>query len=270
MPENRKSGFNALPDRRQAAVSAPCILLGYQQTIVFFNQFILQAIAAVSQIANHCLMINKFGQTFGNMAVGIIARRQNTAADFLFSRCQNVQFEAEKPTLAGFTKIRAVISEKAYSWMPCRLTKRNWFGIYQIHLASIKRRRSLKYLLHDCNQPMKTANKLFVTAQSGKFGLKVFFNQRESFPQTFNSKLGLHQGNRQNFRIRKTRISVITAPPIGKFRIILQKIIHKTVDFGQFIKYLGHWLSTKANRFSWSNLYFTSLFSTTFSTSDWS
>ena len=42
MPQHRKRRFNALPDRRQAALSLFGILFGYQQTLVFFEQFILQ------------------------------------------------------------------------------------------------------------------------------------------------------------------------------------------------------------------------------------
>lgn len=76
--------------------------------------------------------------------------------------------------------------------------------------------------------------------------------------------------NGQNFRVGDARIAIIVALPVGEFSVIYKEIINKAAGFGQFIKYLDHGLSAKRNRFSWSNLYFISLFSTTFSISDWS
>src|SRR5262245_42173392 len=99
MPENRKSRFNALSDRWQAAFSASSILFSYQQTVIFFEQFILKSGAAITQITNHRLKTQKFCQCLGNRAIGIIAGRQNDITNSLFGSCQNVQFETEKPAL---------------------------------------------------------------------------------------------------------------------------------------------------------------------------
>lgn len=261
MPQHRKRGFNPLPDRRQAAISLSGILFCNQQTLVFFKQFVLQSRAAISQIADHGSKTQKFSQSFGNRAVGIIARCQNAAANLLLGGCQNVQLKTEKPTFRRFPEICAVITKQPDPAMTCRLTHGNRFGVHQIDAAPVKRSRSFKEFLHYGDEPMQTTNELFVTAKSGKLRRKILFNQRKGFAQAFHAELTLHQGDRQNLRVRERRTIVITAPPVGNLRILLQKIINKAVDFTQFIKYLFHWLSKKANRFSWSNVYFTTLYS---------
>lgn len=272
MPENRKTRFNTLSDRRQSSISLFGISFGYQQTVVFGKQLVLEFCAAITQIANHCLRAEKLRQTFRNRAVSVVARCQNTSANLFFDRRQNVQLEAEKPSLAGFSEIRAIFSEQPHPAMTSCLTHRNWFGIHQINVAFVKRGGRLKEFLDNSRQTVQATNKLLVPVQLGKLRRKVGGNQSKSFLQTFNSELRLQQCNRQDFRVRQTRFSIIAAPPIGNFSMPLQKIIDKAVDFGQFIKYLFHWLSKRANRFSWSNLYFTSLFfdNPFFSTSDWS
>lgn len=131
--------------------------------------------------------------------------------------------------------------------MTSRLTQRNWFSIHQINVTCVKRTGLLKELLNNHCQSVQTANKLFVTAQMREFCSKVFGNQRVGLSQKFNSKLRLHQGNSQNFRIRQARLFIVALSPLSSFRMLLKKIINKTVDFGQLIKYLGYWLSLKQN-----------------------
>lgn len=58
MPQHRKSGFNPLSDRRQAIISLFGIAFGNQQTTVFFEQFVLQPLTAVTEITDHRAILN--------------------------------------------------------------------------------------------------------------------------------------------------------------------------------------------------------------------
>jgi hypothetical protein len=272
MPKHRKARFDALSDRRQTTLSSSGILFGDQQTVVFFPQFRLQSLAPITEIADHDSVAEKFGQAFSDGSVGVIAGRQHDIANLFFSRRQDMQFEAEKPALRRFTEIRAVVSEQSDSAVPRGVTQRNRFGIDQKRFARVKGRRLRKQFFNDSRQPMQPADKLFVAAKLRKFRCEVLGNETESLTQAFDCKFRLQQRDRQNFRIRDTWASIVAAPPLGNFSMGLQKIIDKAVDFGQFIKYLVHWLSFRANRFSWSIIYFTSLYGDNhfFSNSDWS
>jgi hypothetical protein len=261
MSQDRKPGFDALPDGRQAALSLSGILFGDQQTIVGFEQFILQARAAIAQITDDRLGGTKLRQTFRNRPVGIVGRRQNNVANLLFRGRQHVQLEPEEPALRRLSEIGPGVSQKPDSGMPRRQTQRNRVGVQQIQLALVKRGRLHKEPFDDSRQSVQTADKLLVTAQRGKLGAKVLGNQTIGFVQTFDPELRLHQRDGQDFRVGERRPAMIAAPPVGNLRILFQKIINEAVDFTQFIKYLGHWLSFRANRFSWSIIYFTPLYS---------
>lgn len=271
MPQNRKPGFNPLPDRWQAAVSSLSILFGDQQTLIFFKQLILQASPAITEIANHRLKTQKFSQGFSDSPVSVVSGRRNDITNLLFSSRQNVEFETEKPSFRRLSEIRTIISEESHAPMPRRLADRNRLGIDQINSALINRSCLFKQLLHNRHNPVQSPNKLLVSAKLGKLFREVCFNQRESFPQTFCAEFTLHQSDCQNFGIRQRRLAVSTAPPVGNLRILPEKIINEAVDFTQFIKYLFHWLSVEANRFSWSIIYFTTLYfdNLFFSNSDW-
>jgi hypothetical protein len=60
--------------------------------------------------------------------------------------------------------------------------------------------------------------------------------------QTLNAQSALGEPNRQNFGVAESRLIVIRVAPLRLFRMLLDMVVSKHVDFGQSVIYAWHWV----------------------------